>query len=734
MSKNPFAETLQVAWIGLACVIGIALAAIVVQAQRVVARDRAPGDAQASFVSSTSFHTTTISIPTFPYAPFLILRHDGPYDYRQLDWGRYGNTAPVPQDYTLLVMENAYLRVTLLPELGGRVYQMIFKPTNHNEFYQNPVIQPTHWGPKNQQWWLAAGGLEWCLPVDEHGYEWGEPWMWSAVTSTAGVTVTMRDSLASNRLRAAIDVFLPNDRAHLIVMPHLENPTGANLGFKYWTNAMLAPGGTNTVTADLRFILNAGQMSVHATPDVNRFPCASPSPTGPTCRFPWPIHESHDYSRLGDWHDWLGFFEYPQAAGDFVGVYDTALDEGVARVFPPETARGVKVFGLGWSKPIPPETWTDDKSTYVELHGGVAPTFWDTAVLAPGATLAWKEYWYPVIGIGVFADATAEAALAVRQESGSLSIGAHSTAARAAGASALYVWEKATCAPVARVDFPAIDPAHPFTTSVSAGGRALNQLTIVYADNAGNLLAGHDLTRCLAPHPRIELQSWVETTSFTVAWARPGDWWAGVATTQVQFRDGYEGTWTDWLTTQSISATFSGAHGHTYFFRARSLWGNPADWTDEEWGQAFTTVLTESAPVLVASRKLVNGRGVDSRASWFLAGEAFSYTLLISNTGNFYATAIVTDPIPAETILLTKTLASDSGLPPSLAGDAIVWSGAVSAGQSVRLTYALSPTAEIQLGERVTNAMQIAGSILGPLERQAAAWPAFACWLPVILK
>jgi hypothetical protein len=41
-------------------------------------------------------------------------------------------------------MENAYLRVTLLPELGGRVYQMIFKPTNHNEFYQNPVIKPTH--------------------------------------------------------------------------------------------------------------------------------------------------------------------------------------------------------------------------------------------------------------------------------------------------------------------------------------------------------------------------------------------------------------------------------------------------------------------------------------------------------------------------------------------------------------------------------------------------------------
>ena len=719
----------RVVWGILAIAMGIALAAVVARAPRAVARDRAPG----TLASVASFYTTTISIPTYPYPPFLILEHDGLYDYHRLDWSRYGNTVPAPQDYTLLVMENDYVRVTLLPELGGRVYQMIFKPTGHNEFYQNPVIKPTRWGPKNQQWWLAAGGLEWCLPVDEHGYEWGEPWMWSAVTSTAGVTVTMRDTLASNRLRAAMDVFLPSDRAHLVVAPHLENPTSGSVSFKYWTNAMLAPGGTNTVTADLRFILSASQMSVHATPDVKHFPCAEPSPTGPTCRFSWPMYESHDFSRLGDWHDWLGFFEYPQAAADFAGVYDTALGEGVARVFPSAIARGVKVFGPGWSKPIDPETWTDDESTYVELHGGAAPTFWDSAALAPGATLAWEEYWYPVIGIGVFTDATAEAALAVRQEGDGLSIGAHSTWARAAGTSSFYVWERTSCAPVARVDLPAIDPAHPFTTSVSAGGRASSQLTVVYADDAGNILAGHDPARCLVPQPRVApLPSWVETTSFAVAWAEPDVWWTGVATTEVQFRDGYEGAWIDWLATKSISATFSGAHGHTYFFRARSLWGGPVEWADEEWGQAFTTVLTESAAVLVTSRKLVNGRGADS--AWFEVGEALSYTVLISNTGNLAASAVITDPIPLGTILLAGTLVADSGPPPTVTGDAISWRGVVPAGESIRLTYALSPTVEIQVGERVTNTAQFWGSVLGSFERPAAAWSAFACWLPVILK
>lgn len=66
-----------------------------------------------------------------------------------LDRAAYNASGPTPalERYTLLVLENDYLRVTVLPELGGRVYQMVFKPTGHNELYQNPVIKPTPWGP-----------------------------------------------------------------------------------------------------------------------------------------------------------------------------------------------------------------------------------------------------------------------------------------------------------------------------------------------------------------------------------------------------------------------------------------------------------------------------------------------------------------------------------------------------------------------------------------------------------
>jgi len=681
-------------------------------------------DAQAP--GTTSVQTATISIPTYPYAGFLHNRTDPYYGitYRYLDWDAYEGSNPTPalQDYTALVLENDYLRVTLLPELGGRIYQMIFKPTGNNELYQNPVVKPTHWGPldRDENWWLAAGGIEWCLPVEEHGYEWGEPWSYQVITSTAGVTVTLRDTTAADRIRAAITVYLPADRGYLEVTPRIENPTGGNIDYKYWTNAMLAPGAANTVNGDLRFAFEADQVTVHSSGDFDEHDVLD-----------WPVHSGTDYSRLGNWNHWLGFFERPTAQGDFAGVYDTAADEGVARVFPLNVARGSKGFGFGWANPIGWDNWTDDGSTYVELHGGVAPTFWDTAAITAGQALEWTEYWYPLSDVGQLSAATAEAALGVRASGDSFHIGVHSTISRAAGASTLYVWDRINCVELARLNLPAIDPGDPFVGSVATGGRALEDVAFVYADDEENLLAAVNFRDCLPPTSAVDpLPTWVGTTSFTVTWSGQ-DSWSGIAVYDVQFRDGYEGTWTDWLTgTIATSGTFySDVHGHTYFFRsrARDTLGNQEPYGDQEWGQAFTTVLTETAPVLVTSRK----SATPNRPG---PNQTVEYTVFISNTGSLSATAVLTDTPPAEMVVLTQTLAATSGLTPTYTGGRIHWSGAVEAGAAVRVTYVLSPTAATPLGVELTNTAEIAGSVLGPFTRQEAVMRMHYMWLPLIVR
>ncbi len=682
----------------------------------------------------TSIQTTTITIPTYPYADYLEPRYDATYHmtYQWLNWEAYNDShpIPVPHDYTLLVLENDYLQVSILPELGGRVYQLIYRATGHNELYQNPVIKPTYFGPPVMGWWLAAGGIEWCLPVEEHGYESGQPWTWTVVTATAGVTVTVRDTDAADRLRASIDLFLPSDRGYLMVTPRLENPTGSAIAYKYWTNALLAPGAANAPGAELRFIFNAAEMAVHSTGDCRLPGCWPTEPGDPSYRFTWPLYNGVDFSRLGNWHEWLGFFEYPQAAADFVGVYDSAASEGVARVFPSTVARGAKGFAFGWSNPMDWHLWTDDGSAYVELHGGVAPTFWDQALLPAGASLSWSEYWYPVGALGTLSAATAEAALGVVPDGETFQVAVQPTRAWAARETTLSAWERATCSRLARWDLPAVGPAAPFHAVLPAEGYALDEVAFVYLDDAGRFLAGVNPLDCTPPQAWVEpLPPWVGTTTFTVTWSG-ADVWQGIAAFDVQVRDGVEGAWSDWLTdTVATFAVFDGVHGHSYFFRARArdLSGNRGSYTDEEWGQAFTTVLTEPAAVLVTSDKRATPHRFDP-------SQVVSYTVRIRNSGNAPTLALLGDVPPPQMVVLTETLHASLGATPVYSDGVISWSGLVEAGGEVRVGYVLSPTAATPFGVPLTNTATISGSVLGPLTRRETVVQGHMLWLPVVLR
>ena len=379
------------------------------------------GTPSAAALPPVTVRETTVTIPTYPYAAFLrpaVDAEQGNFPLQVLDRAAYeaSNPQPEPKTYRLIVLENEFLRLTLLPELGGRVYECIFKPTGHNLFYRNPVIKPTQWGPptlEGANWWLAAGGLEWGLPVEEHGYEWGIPWPYRLARGDDGrATVHLSDG-DGDRLRARVAVTLHPGRAAFDVQITLENPTAQAVRYKFWSNAMLAPGGGNSPSEGLQFIFPVSEMTVHSTGDA-RLPGAGQP-------FSWPVHEGRDVSRLNTWREYLGFFARPAAQGGFVGVYDHADDEGMVRIFPSNVARGAKGFAFGWGDAaIAADNWTDDGSGYVELHGGVAPTFDDWAELGAGQTLSWQETWFPVAGLGGILHAGPGGALNLRPEAGGL--------------------------------------------------------------------------------------------------------------------------------------------------------------------------------------------------------------------------------------------------------------------------------------------------------------------------
>ncbi|MFN2164796.1 MAG: DUF5107 domain-containing protein [Anaerolineae bacterium] len=368
----------------------------------------APAPSATPLPAAVAVYEGQVAIPTFPYETYLQPAWSETFGmpFQVLDRAAYEASNPSPSDvrYRTLTVENEYLKLVFLPEVGGRLYEVVYKPTGHRQTYRNPVLKPSPWGSVEQGWWLAAGGFEWCLPVEEHGYEWGIPWKLSTHRDGNGVTVLLRDSDAPDRVRAEIAVRLEAGQASFTIRPRIENPTGSPLSAKYWTNAMLAPGGHNAPSASLRFILPdpVTSVTVHARGDE-----ALP---GYNERMPWPIVNGVDLSRLGNWNRWLGFFEDP-AQGEFMAVYDEAYDEGIVRVFPADASPGAKVFAFGWQHPISPGNWTTDTSSYVEIHGGAAPTFDGSIELPAGGHQQWTETWYPVAGLDGLRYANANAAL-----------------------------------------------------------------------------------------------------------------------------------------------------------------------------------------------------------------------------------------------------------------------------------------------------------------------------------
>lgn len=355
----------------------------------------------------------SITINTADYEPaFIPTAFDDPvYPYPRLDHTKVG--PPSPKTYRTLVLENRYTQLTILPDLGGRIYKWIDKTSGRNLFYQNPVITPTQWG--NRGWWLATGGMEWALPTDEHGLSEASPWDFQTYQDDQNAGVVLHNSEARTGLETEIIVSLDAEHNYFTVIPRIFNPNAEPVSYKFWINGMFTLGAA-TLTPGIEFVLPTGSVTVHST--------GNPSLPQPGETMSWPVFNGRDFSRYDNWTNYLGVFAAPQARQNFMGAYNHSTNLGVARIFPADVVAGAKIFGLG---DLDPALWTNDGSRYFELWGGLAPTFWDENTLNPGDWVTWQERWYAVGDMGGFRFANDEAALNLGLTADSVQVAAIST-------------------------------------------------------------------------------------------------------------------------------------------------------------------------------------------------------------------------------------------------------------------------------------------------------------------
>ena len=157
-----------------------------------------------------SLTDTVLVIPQVDYEPAIYYTEEDPYPH--VDFARVNREEIVDKEHRSIVMENEYVRLALLPEMG-RVYSFVYKPTGNEVFWRNDIV--TVGGGQNETgWWIWIGGAEYTLPGDEHGTTWALPWEWEmAENSDVRKAVSMRVKEPGTGLEQTLKIGLYPGRA-----------------------------------------------------------------------------------------------------------------------------------------------------------------------------------------------------------------------------------------------------------------------------------------------------------------------------------------------------------------------------------------------------------------------------------------------------------------------------------------------------------------------------------------
>jgi tetratricopeptide (TPR) repeat protein len=283
----------------------------------------------------------------------------------------------VDHTYKALFLENEYLKVTCLPELGGRLHSVLDKTTGQDMFHINHVIKPSMIGMRGA--WIS-GGVEWNAGPQGHTVTCVSPvdaLVGQDADGSAYLEVSNLEK--SQRTRWTVRLTLHPGRAYLDERIRLFNPTDALSPYYFW-NCTAFPNRPGT-----RFI----------------FPMTLGTDHSGATFFTWPIHEGRDLSWLKNYETWASIFAR-QCTFDFFGAYDVEADRGVVQAADHHKLSGKKAWTWGnWDFGlVSQKNLTDEDGPYIEVQSGPLPTQSDYGALWPRDEVAWQEWWYPVHGLG----------------------------------------------------------------------------------------------------------------------------------------------------------------------------------------------------------------------------------------------------------------------------------------------------------------------------------------------
>ena len=282
-----------------------------------------------------------------------------------------------PREYRAFFLENEYLKVACLPEIGGRIQWVLDKRRNEQMFYDNRVIRPGLIALRGA--WIS-GGIEWNRGPQGHTVTSYSPVNVAGVENPDGsATLVIGEVEQTFRTGWEARVTLRPGVARLDEEIRLFNPTDLPHPYYFWNNTAF-PQRPGT-----RFI----------------YPMSLAMDHFGTTFYRWPENDGVDLTRLPNYPEPTSIFAY-RAVADFFGAYDSGTDRGIVQTADHRELPGKKgwTWGQGDDGAVNQRALTDEDGPYIEVQSGPLPTQSDYAWLHPGQTVAWEEQWTPVFGLG----------------------------------------------------------------------------------------------------------------------------------------------------------------------------------------------------------------------------------------------------------------------------------------------------------------------------------------------
>lgn len=304
----------------------------------------------------------------------------------------------VDKQYKALFIENEYIKVMILPELGGRIHMAYDKVKKRHFVYYNQVVKPALVGLTGP--WIS-GGIEFNWP-QHHRPSTFLPTDYAIENNADGsVTVWCNEVERMFRTKGMQGFTLYPGKAYIEIKVKVYNRTAFPQTFLWWANpAVVVNDGYHSVfPPDVHAVFDHGKRAV------SNFPIA----TGE--------YYKQDYSAGVDISKYKNVpvptsYMAIKSKFDFVGGYEEDVKGGLLHVANHNVSPGKKQwtwgngdFGQAWDRNL-----TDEDGPYIELMTGVyTDNQPDFTWLQPNEEKSWVQYFMPYAEVGYVKNANKDA-------------------------------------------------------------------------------------------------------------------------------------------------------------------------------------------------------------------------------------------------------------------------------------------------------------------------------------